>query len=142
MDGDPIQIDASIAIPREELDLRYARSSGPGGQNVNKVASKAVLRFDLRRSPSLPETARQRALSRLANRITRGGELVLSCDTYRDQPRNRDAVLRRFQLLLAAAVAPPRIRRRTKPSRAVKEQRLSDKKRRSSLKRDRRSLGE
>jgi ribosome-associated protein len=137
MDGDPIRISASIAIPVEEIGLDYARSGGPGGQNVNKVASKAVLRFDLRHSPSIPEPARQRALAKLATRLTRGGEIVLSCDTYRDQPRNRETVIERLRLLLAEAVAVPRKRRPTRPTRAARERRLDEKKQRSRLKRQR-----
>ena len=140
MDGDPIRISASIAIPVEEIRLDYARSGGPGGQNVNKVASKAVLRFDLRHSPSIPEPARQRALGKLASRLTRSGEIVLSCDTYRDQPRNREAVIERLRVLLAEAVAVPRKRRPTRPTRAARERRLDEKKQRGRLKRQRAAL--
>ena len=139
MDGDVIRVSESIAIPVEEIGLDYARSGGPGGQNVNKVASKAVLRFDLRHSPSIPEPARGRALVKLANRLTRRGEIVLSCDTYRDQPRNREAVIERLRVLLAEAVAVPRKRRKTRPTRAARERRLDEKKQRGRLKRQRSS---
>jgi ribosome-associated protein len=134
---DPLRITPRIAIPLREIELRYARSSGPGGQNVNKVASKAVLRFDLRHSPSLPEPARQRALMRLAPRLTRDGELVLSSDAHRDQPRNRAAVLERLRMLLAEAVAVPKRRRPTAPSGAARERRLAEKRARAQRKRQR-----
>ena len=137
MNGEPLRIDHGITIPWHEIVLQYVRSSGPGGQNVNKVASKAVLRFDLRRSASIPEAARGRAMARLESRLTRRGELVLSSDSYRDQPRNREAVIRRFQRLLADAVSVPKQRRRTRPTAAAKERRLSEKKHRGRLKRER-----
>jgi ribosome-associated protein len=104
---------------------------------VNKVASKAVLRFDVRSSPSLPEAARQRALVRLASRLTRDGELVLSSDAHRDQPRNRAAVLARLCALLAEAVSRPKRRRPTVPSAAARERRLVEKHLRSRRKRER-----
>jgi ribosome-associated protein len=137
MDEGVLRVTSRIAIPLREIALSYARSGGPGGQNVNKVASKAVLRFDLRASPSLPETARQRALERLAPRLTRDGALVLSSDAYRDQPRNRAAVLGRLQTLLAEAVAIPKRRRPTAPSAAARERRMTEKKVRARLKRKR-----
>jgi len=136
-EGGALRISPRIAVPMREIELSYARSGGPGGQNVNKVASKAVLRFDLRGSPSLPEPARQRALARPAARLTRHGALVLSSDAYRDQPRNRAAVLRRLQLLLSAAVAVPKRRRPTAPTAAARERRLTAKRLRAERKRQR-----
>lgn len=134
---DAVRITPTIAVPMAEIALSYARAGGPGGQNVNKVASKAVLHFDLRHSPSLPERVRQRALTQLANRLTSEGVLVLSCATSRDQSRNRVLVLDRLRTLLAAAAVPPRPRRPTRPSAASRERRLAGKKARAALKRDR-----
>jgi ribosome-associated protein len=134
-----LRVTDEIAIPPAELRLTYVRAGGPGGQNVNKVSSKAVLRFDLRGSPSIPEPARSRALRRLASRLTRRGELVLRSGAYRDQPRNRAAVLARLAELLRAATRPPRRRVPTKPPAAATERRLEEKRARARRKRERRA---
>jgi ribosome-associated protein len=137
-----LSITPRLSIPLAELELSFVRSGGPGGQNVNKVASKAVLRFDLSGSSSLPEPARERALQRLAGRLTKKGELILTCDVHRDQGRNREAVVERFRALLADAVRPAKKRRPTKPTAASKERRLAAKKARARRKRERSRLGD
>ncbi|MDX2166602.1 MAG: alternative ribosome rescue aminoacyl-tRNA hydrolase ArfB [Deltaproteobacteria bacterium] len=132
-----LPITDTIVIPASELALSFARAGGPGGQNVNKVESKVVLRFDVRQSAALSEAARARALAQLAPRLTRDGVLVLSCAVHREQSRNREAVLQRLRLLLAEAVRPPKRRHKTKPTAASRERRIEAKKARGRLKRDR-----
>jgi ribosome-associated protein len=132
-----LRVTDAIVIPAAELVESFVRASGPGGQNVNKVASKAVVRFALRDSPSIPDEAKQRALARLAPRLTRGGELIVTSAATRDQSRNRAAALARLGMLLAAAVKRPRPRRPTRPSATAVERRLVDKRRRALVKKDR-----
>jgi ribosome-associated protein len=135
---EPLRINPRITIPSDELRLTYVRSGGPGGQNVNKVATKAVLRFNLRESPSIPEPARSRAQARLKPRLTSAGDIVLSSSVHRDQARNREAVLDRLALLLAGAVREPHRRVPTSPTRTARERRLAEKKARGQLKQGRR----
>jgi ribosome-associated protein len=129
-----IRIDARISIDERELEERFIRASGPGGQNVNKLASAVQLRFDVRGSRSLPDDVRSR-LERLAGRrLTRQGVLVIAAQRHRTQERNRqDALDRLIELIRRAAVAP-RPRRATRPSAGSRERRLQGKKRRSSIK--------
>jgi ribosome-associated protein len=127
-----------IQIPPAEFEFTYARSSGPGGQNVNKVNSKAVLRWQATKSPSLPEAVRTRFLAKYGSRLTGDGELLITSERYRDQPRNIDDCLEKLrEMLLSVAVAPKK-RKKTKPSRASKERRLDSKKRDSTKKQNRR----
>jgi ribosome-associated protein len=129
-----IRITASISIDERELDERFIRASGPGGQNVNKLSSAVQLRFDVRGSPNLPDDVRAR-LERLAgSRLTRDGVVVITAQRHRTQERNRaDALDRLIELIRRAAVAPiPR--RPTKPTRGSRERRIESKKRRSSIK--------
>jgi ribosome-associated protein len=132
-----LRVSDDIVIPAAELALSYARAGGPGGQNVNKVASKAIVRFGLRDSTAIPDDAKRRALGRLAARLTNDGELIVTSVATRDQTRNREAALARLAALLAAAVKRPRPRRPTKPSRAAVERRLVAKHRRGLAKRGR-----
>ena len=129
-----IRVTPSISIAERELEEHFIRASGPGGQNVNKLASAVQLRFDVRRAPSLPADVRAR-LERLAGkRLTREGVLVINAERHRTQERNRqDARARLIELIRRAAVAP-RPRRATKPTAASRERRLDSKKRRATIK--------
>lgn len=131
-----------IQIPLEEFAFSFARSSGPGGQNVNKVNSKAVMRWNPTTSPSLPEGVRIRFLGQFRSRLTNDGELVLSSDRHRDQPSNiEDCYTKVREMLLAVAKAPKK-RRPTKPGKAAKQRRLDSKKRESQKKQNRRGWSE
>ena len=132
----------SIApIPRGELRFSFVRSAGAGGQNVNKVATKAVLRWDVARSPSLSSDVRARFMARQHGRITRAGELVLSSQRFREQERNVADCLAKLQAMLEDAATPPRPRRPTRPGRGATERRLESKRVRSGKKRERRWRG-
>ena len=113
-----LQVSLRLVIPEAELELTYVRSSGPGGQNVNKVNSKAVLRWNLAQSPSVPEDLRERLLAKLAPRLTRDGELLLASDRFRDQGRNREDCLEKLKGILSAALFVPKARKESKPSRS------------------------
>ncbi len=117
--------------------MRFARSGGPGGQHVNKVASKVVMRFDVAHSPSLTDAQRQRLLRKLESRLTKDGVLVLSSHESRSQAANRELLMERFRGILAQALERPRPRRRTRPTRASKRRRIEAKKRRGQIKRGR-----
>ena len=129
-----IRVTDHIALDESELDESFIRASGPGGQNVNKLATAVQLRFDVRRSPSLSDEVRAR-LERLAGRrLTREGVLVITAQTHRTQERNRaDALDRLLELIRAAAVRPVP-RRATRPTKASKKRRLESKKRRGNIK--------
>ena len=133
-----LTINDRIQIPDEEFAWSYVRSGGPGGQNVNKVASKAVLRWDLDGSPSLPPEVKARLHTQQRRRITTEGKLVLNSQRYRDQERNRLDCLEKLREMLLAAATVPKARRPTKPTRGSKERRLTEKKQRSSRKSGRR----
>jgi len=128
------EIDHRVRVPDEELDWSFVRSGGPGGQNVNKVASKAVLRWDVARTPSLPADIKTRLLAQQSNRITTEGVLILSSQQYRDQERNRQDCLEKLRAMIRQAAVAPKIRRRTRPTRGSKERRIEAKKRRAAVK--------
>jgi len=127
---------------REELRFSFARSSGPGGQNVNKVESKAVLRWDAAQSPSLSSEQRARLLARFGSRVTREGELVLSSQRSRDRERNVADCVAKLRAMLDEIAAPPKPRRPTRPSRGARERRLAAKRARAKTKSERRARPE
>src|SRR5689334_10230454 len=134
-----IRITDRISIDEAELAESFIRASGPGGQNVNKLASAVQLRFDVRHSPSLPDDVRTR-LERLAGRrLTREGVLVITAQRHRTQERNREDARERLIELVREAATPPVPRRPTRPTRASRERRIESKKRRSTIKSMRRT---
>ena len=131
-------VSAAITIPAAEFGVSYARSGGPGGQNVNKVNSKAVLRWNVANSPSLPIGVRQRFLQHFGSRLTGDGEIVIASDEHRDQPRNLTACYDRLRAMILSVATPPRRRIKTRPSRGAVERRLESKQRHSEKKQQRR----
>ncbi len=129
----------SIDIPAEEFEFTYARSGGPGGQNVNKVNSKALLRWAVASSPSLPEGVRARFCQKFASRLTVDGEVIITSQRYRDQSRNVDDCLAKLQEMIASVATPPVLRRKTRPSRASVERRVETKRKTSAKKVQRRA---
>ena len=134
-------VNPGLRIPLREFQITFARSSGPGGQNVNKVSSKATLRWSVVASPSLPEGVRQRFLARFGPRVTSQGEVLLSSQRFRDAGRNVADCLEKLRTMLAAVSRPPKVRRRTKPSAGSVRRRLAEKRRRSRKKDLRRGSG-
>jgi len=130
-----IRVTAHISIDEREIEESFVRSSGPGGQNVNKLATAVQLRFDVRHSPSLPGEVGAR-LERLAGaRLTRDGVLVIIAQRHRTQARNREDALERLIDLIRRAAVPPLKRRPTRPTKASRERRIESKKRRACVKR-------
>jgi ribosome-associated protein len=129
-----IRVTKTIAIDEDELKERFIRASGPGGQNVNKLASAVQLRFDVRGSPNLPDEVRAR-LERLAgSRLTREGVLIINAQRHRTQERNRQDARERLLELIRRAAVRPIPRRATKPTAGARERRLESKKRRAAIK--------
>jgi ribosome-associated protein len=134
----PLRVTGAVVVPANELQWRFSRSSGPGGQGVNTTDSRVELSLDLAASTAFPSVLRERALRRLADRLV-DGVLTVTASEHRSQLRNREAALARLGEILRDAVAPPRAPRRpTKPTRGAIERRLTDKRRRSERKRQRR----
>ena len=133
-----LSITPRIQIPLAEFEFTFARSGGPGGQNVNKVSSKAVLRWSVVISPSLPDEVRARFIDKYASRLTLEGELILTSQRHRDRSRNVDDCLEKLRNMVAAVSERPTPRRATKPSRASKERRVEAKRETSEKKQRRR----
>ena len=129
-----IRITDRISIEEHELEERFVRASGPGGQNVNKLSTAVQLRFDVRRSPSLAADVRMRLERMAGRRLTRDGVLVIIAQRHRTQGRNRQDALDRLKELIQAASIAPTPRRPTRPTRGSKERRLASKKNRSGIK--------
>jgi ribosome-associated protein len=137
-----LAITASVSIPEEELIWSFSRSSGPGGQNVNKVNSKATLHWNVVATAVLPEDVRDRFLQTFRTRFTTRGEIVLSSQEYRDQPKNIEACREKLKEMLLSVWKAPKKRRPTKRTKGSQMRRLTEKKVRGDIKKGRRSSGE
>lgn len=137
MDADLLEIDAEVSIPWSELSFRFSRSSGPGGQHVQKSSTRVELLFDVDQSPSLTESQRAQVRKRLSGYIDSSGVLHLTAQSERSQTRNREEVVQRLQELLGKALKPRKHRRPTRPTAPSREKRLRRKRLRSEIKRSR-----
>ncbi len=135
-----IEITSSISIDENEIRLDFIPSSGPGGQNVNKVATTAQLRFDIRSSPSLSPEVKERLITLAGNKVTKEGILIIEAKRFRTQEQNRSDATNRLVHLIQKALVEPRKRTPTRPSAAAREARIRAKKQRGVIKRDRRSI--
>ncbi len=134
---DDIVINDLVTIPAAELGFSASRSSGPGGQHVNKTESRIQVRWNVRDTVALSDFLKNRVLVALASRLTEGGDLLLASETHRSQHRNREEVVQRLAALVREALVPPRPRKKTKPTRASRQKRLDNKHRRSEVKKGR-----
>ncbi len=132
-------INSQISIPLREIKFKFSRSSGPGGQNVNKLNTKVQLRWNLEKSAQLPDDVRQRMMARYKRRMTGDGELVISSQRFRDQGQNVADCLNKLKEMVLSVATPPKKRKPRSVSKAAKQRRLTNKRRRSETKRLRRS---
>jgi ribosome-associated protein len=137
METDLILINEKLGLPQSELQFRFSTGGGPGGQHVNKTATRVTLLFDVANSPSLDEDTRARLLNRLASRLDRRGLLHIDVHESRSQWQNRAMAIARFQSLVAEALVESPERHPTRPSRRARQERLEEKRRRSNVKKDR-----
>ncbi|MHC5209822.1 MAG: alternative ribosome rescue aminoacyl-tRNA hydrolase ArfB [Planctomycetota bacterium] len=135
---DGLYVKRGLVIPESELRVEVSHSGGPGGQNVNKVATRVSLRWRMTASRALSDAQRDRLAERLATRLTRTGELLVHVDESRSQARNREIARKRLAGIVRRALAVPRVRRATRPTRASRERRLGQKQRRARTKQQRR----
>lgn len=135
-----IEITPSVKIDESEIQLDFIRASGPGGQNVNKVASSVQLRFDVRNTPSLEMAVKERLIKIAGSRMTDDGILIIEAKRYRTQEQNRADAILRLTGLIQKALEKPRVRRATRPTLTAKAARVDDKKKRGETKRNRRSI--
>lgn len=133
-----IEITSSVKIEESEIQLDFIRASGPGGQNVNKVASSVQLRFDVRNSPSLYPDVQERLIKLAGSRMTDEGILIIEAKRYRTQEQNRFDAIQRLITLIQKALEKPKVRRATRPSLTAKAARVGDKKKHGEIKRTRR----
>ena len=135
-----LKISEKLQIPLREFEFSFARSSGPGGQNVNKVNTKATLIWEFDKSPSIPEAIKARFRERFGRRINKEGQVIIVSQRFRDQGRNVADCLAKLQEMLQSVEKAPRKRMPTKPSKRAKQRRLDEKKKHSQKKQDRRSF--
>ena len=135
-------ISPRIRIADDELQFTFVRSSGPGGQNVNKLNTKAVLRWSVRSSAALPDDVRERFLKRFQHRVTAEGDFLLSSQRFRDQRQNQRDCLEKLREMLSAVAVPPKPRKPTKPTRSSRQRRRTDKRIHGQKKQSRRAPGE
>ncbi len=135
-----LEVNSKIAIPDDEFDISFARSSGPGGQNVNKTNSKAVLHWDVTNSPLLPWDVKARFLKSFASRLTTEGSIVIASDESRAQEANVKGCLEKLKAMILTVATPPKIRKPTKPTKSSQRARVDNKKARSNTKKTRQKV--